>query len=177
MHCSAYHWFDEHLSSSSVMNPHYGSCCLQGKVTINYVAPLPPPLYDLFVRDDGNAVEFHAHIHQYNKVFTFMLSSGPWCLDGTVFDGCSPPTYKIQGELYHQIGPLWPDEGRLPLYSQLYIYDAMDTLEHFQNNDLQTCPCTMVFLQHALLACNPFVSVHKQVASLVDSHFLPRYCL
>ena len=45
-----------------------------------------------------------------------------------MFDGCSPPCYKIQGELYHQISAIAPDDGHTPLYSQLYICDNLDAL-------------------------------------------------
>ena len=154
IHCEAYHWLDERLMSSSAMNPHYGLCCLQGKVTIDYVAPLPRPIYDLFVWDDGDAVKFRTHIRWYNKAFAFTSSGGLWRLDRMVFDGRGPPTYKIQGELYHQIGPLQSKEGCSPLYSQLYIYNPAEALEHRQNNNLQTWPLTMALLQHVLLCCN-----------------------
>ena len=154
IHCEAYHWLDERLMSSSTTNPHYGLCCLQGKVTIDYVTPLPHPIYDLFIWDDGDAVKFCTHIWWYNKAFAFTSSGGPWRLDRMVFDGRGPPTYKIQGELYHQIGPLQSKEGHSPLYSQLYIYNPVEALEHRQNNNLQTWPLTMALLQHVLLCCN-----------------------
>ena len=171
------HWLDERLKSSSPTDPRYGSCCLQGKVSIEYVARLPPLLYDYFVRDDVNAIEFRSHIRRYNKAFAFTSSGGPWRLDGTVFDGRGPPTYKIQGELYHQIGPLLPEDGRAPLYSQLYIYDAAEALEHRHNNNPQTSRATMEFLQRLMLDCNPFVDVYEHAASLASSHSLPDYRL
>ena len=150
---------------------------MQGKVSIEYVARLPPQLYEFFVRTDAVAVEFRTHIRRYNKAFAFTSSGGPWRLDGTVFDGRGPPTYKIQGELYHQIGPLRPEDGRAPLYSQLYIYDAAEALEHRQNNNPQTSPVTMDFLQRLLLDCNPFVTVYEQAASLSSSRSLCNYRL
>lgn len=146
-------------------------------MSIDYVAPLPPALHDFFLLEHGDALEFRTHIRRYNKAFAFTSSGGPWRLDGTVFDGRGPPTYKIQGELYHQIGPLRPEDGRAPLYSQLYIYDAADALEHRLNNNPQTHPRTMALLQQILLSCNPFVGVYEQAASLVDSRFLPDYRL
>ena len=165
------------MKSSSASEPRYGSCCLQGKVKIEYVARLPPPLYQYFVGDNNDAVEFRTHIRRYNKAFAFTSSGGPWRLDGTVFDGRGLPTYKIQGELYHQIGPLRPEDGRAPLYSQLYIYDAAEALEHRQNNNPQTSHATMDFLQRVMLDCNPFVPVYEQAASLASSHSLPHYHL
>lgn len=85
--------------------------------------------------------------------------------------------YKIQGELYHQIGPLRPEDGQALLYSQLYIYDATEALEHHQNNNPQTSPITMDFLQQLLLICNPFMTVYEQAVSLSSSHSLHNYRL
>jgi hypothetical protein len=146
-------------------------------VSINYVAHLPPELYHYFAGQDADLVEFRSHIRRYNKAFAFTSSRGPWHLDGTVFDGCSPPTYKIQGELYHQISLLRPEEGHAPLYSQLYIYDPSDALLHRQNNNVQTCECTMAFLQCCLLNCNPFVTVYVQADALSLSNPMPNYRL
>jgi hypothetical protein len=122
-------------------------------------------------------VEFRTHIRQYNKVFVFTSSGGPWRLDSTVFDGCGPQTYKIQGELYHQIGPLQLEEGHAPLYSQLYIYNPSDALEHHQNNNPQTRQDTMAFLQRCLMNCNPFVTVYAQADALTHSNPMPDYRL
>jgi hypothetical protein len=110
-------------------------------------------------------------------VFAFTSSGGPWHLDGTVFDGRGPPTYKIQGELYHQIGPLRADYRHAPLYNQLYIHNPSEALEHRQNNNPQTRPCTMAFLQHCLLNCNAFITVYAQADALSQSNPVPHYCL
>jgi hypothetical protein len=176
-HCHALHWLSECLASSSDCNPQFGLCCLQGKVLIDFVTHLPVDLYDYFVSQEGDLVEFRSHIRQYNKAFAFTSSGGPWRLDGTMFDGRGPPTYKIQGELYHQIGPLRPEEGRAPLYSQLYICHPSDALEHRQNNNLQTRPDTMAFLQQCLLDCNPFVAVYTQADALTRANPVPDYRL
>ena len=176
-HCHALHWLDEHLKNSLARNPQFGSCCLKGKVSVDFVAHLPTELYEYFVGNDEDAVEFRSHIRRYNKVFAFTSSGGPWRLDGSIFDGRGPPTYKIQGELYHQIGPLWPEHRRAPLYSQLYIYDPGEALRHRQNNNPQTRKKTMAFLQQTLLKCNPFVSVYEQAVALTRAHSLPDYHL
>jgi hypothetical protein len=146
-------------------------------VSINFVAHLPSDLYKYFVSNKEDPVEFRSHVQQYNKVFMFTLSRGPWHLDGSIFDGCGPLTYKIQGELYHQIDPLWPEEGQVPLYSQLYIYDPLEGLEHQHNNNPQTQWKTMAFLQDLLHNCNPFVNIYEQAAVLTHSCSLPAYHL
>lgn len=86
-HCQALHWLSERLASSSDRNPQFGLCCLRGKVSIDFVARLPTELYEYFTSQDEAPVEFRSHIRQYNKVFAFTSSGGPWRLNGTVFDG------------------------------------------------------------------------------------------
>ena len=50
-----HHWVHERLSYSSASNPRFGSCHLQGKVSINYIAH-PPQLYNYFVSDNDGAM-------------------------------------------------------------------------------------------------------------------------
>ncbi|KAH8976860.1 hypothetical protein EDB86DRAFT_1436321 [Lactarius hatsudake] len=59
-----------------------------------------------------------------------MSTRGTGRLDGAVFNGKGLPTYKIQGETFHQIGPLLPEAPHAPLYSQLCIYDPREALQH-----------------------------------------------
>jgi hypothetical protein len=61
-HCHALHWLTECLTSSLPSNLQFGSCCLHGKVSIDYVAHLPAWLYDYFVSQEVDPVEFHSHI-------------------------------------------------------------------------------------------------------------------
>jgi hypothetical protein len=65
----------------------------------------------------------------------------------------------------------------VPLYSQLYIYDPLEGLEHQHNNNPQTQGKTMAFLQDLLHNCNPFVNIYEQAAVLTHSCSLPAYHL
>jgi hypothetical protein len=44
---------------------------------------------------------------------------------GNLFDGKGPPSYKIQGELYHHLGSLLPDEPAAP-YISVYKSSCMN---------------------------------------------------
>ena len=35
-----------------------------------------------------------------------------------------PPIFKMQGQICHRIGSLFPEEGVQPKFSQLYFYDT-----------------------------------------------------
>lgn len=150
---------------------------MQGKVQIDYVEALPPELAHLYQSNKGAAREFCSHICRYNKAFAFTSTSGSGHLDGTVFDSHGPPTYKIQGETFHQIGPLLPESTGAPLYSQLYIYDPTDALQHHNNNNRDTSPATMEHLQNLLQHIHPFIEVYRQAYKLVQRLTLPDYHL
>ena len=105
-YCHALHWV-----TKAVRADKYGECCLHGKVSVPLLPPLPNDLYTLYCSNDCCRREFHTHIHQYNKVFAFTLTGGPGHIDRSMFNSRRPPSYKIQGKLYHQLGPLQPEEG------------------------------------------------------------------
>ena len=174
-YCHAFHWLAEHLVRSAAGNAQYGSCCLQGKVNIDFVSPLLVEMYDLYTSLENTGKEFHSNFCQYNEVFAFTSMGGNFCLDSVVFDGHRPPMYKIQGEMFHQIGPLFLDSSHAPLYSQLYIYDPANTLQHCKDNNPRTCDSTMMTLQCIMLDCNPFIEVYLQAAALLCVTALPKY--
>lgn len=94
-----------------------------------------------------------------------------------MFDGRGPPTFKIQGELYHQIGPLEPQQPSDYLYSQLYILDPDKALSQQVDNNHSVSVATMTLLQDLLLDCNPFTCIYSQVKALTDSASILEYYL
>lgn len=95
--CHSLHWLDEKVTQLPAANPQFGSCCLQGKMQIEYMRALPDTLHLLFFSNDKVLKDFRAIIRHYNKAFAFTSSGGPWHLDSSILDGCSPPTFKIRG--------------------------------------------------------------------------------
>ena len=172
VHCHALHW-----AAETVGNDGYRDCCMHGKVIIPFVAPLPSLLHDLYTNNRPHAKTFHEHIRRYNKAFAFTSTGGSFRLNGSVFDGRGPPCYKIQGDLYHRLGPLSPKDAHVPTYSQLYIWDNAEALAYCQNKNPSTDPDTMEAIQNMLLTCNPFVHVYLQACEIVMHTDLPSYSL
>ena len=56
--CGALHWLDERVSSSRVRNPEFGMCCAHGKVKLAPLHVPPSPLYNLFMADTPQGVNF-----------------------------------------------------------------------------------------------------------------------
>ena len=171
-YCHALHWAAEGDSVNE-----YGDCCMRGKVDVPYVVPIPDLLYHLYADVDNDAREFRSHIRRYNKAFAFTSTGGSFRLDSCVFDGRGPPCYKIQGELYHRLGPVAPEDGWSPAYSQLYIWDNAEALEYRRNNNPDNNPDTMRLLQDMFLRCNPFVSVYQQAREIMQNAHVPAYSL
>ena len=86
-----------------------------------------------------------------------------------------PPIYKIQGEIHHRIGPLLPEPGAAPVYSQLYVYDHADALRYRTRRNPQLNHQTMDMLQSVLECCNPYVDVYQQAFNLSENTTLPEY--
>jgi hypothetical protein len=120
--CNALHWIDERLTGSSLIRPKFGMCCYQGKIALPVLQKPPGELYDLLTDQDDKAKTFRSHIRQYNNALS-MTSVGR-AVDRSVNIGRGPWVYKLHGELIHRIGSLLPEEGEIPQFAQLYIYDT-----------------------------------------------------
>ena len=110
----------------------------------------------------------------YNKEFTFTSTGASNHLNGSVFDGHGPPTYKIQAETFHRISFPLPEDPGAHLYSQLYIYHSAKALRYRKDNIRRTAPKTMTLLQTVLISDNPFVACTDKFMSSVS---LPVYWL
>ncbi len=171
-YCHALHW-----AAEAVEPDEYGDCCLHGKVDVPLLEPLPDDLRTLYCENTTVCKEFRTHIRYYNKAFAFTSTGGSHHLDGTVLDGHGPPCYKIQGELYHQLGPVLPEDNHRPLYSQLYIFDNAQALGERERNNPLTKHATMSLLQNMLQEHDPFVCVYEQAYRLTQTTLLPTYRL
>ena len=93
------------------------------------MAPPPEELYYLFTAATPQAERFRHHIRQYNAALAF-TSLGVEVDTSVNEGGGGPPTFRIHGELCHQLGSLLPRRGDRPAYAQLYIYDPREALDH-----------------------------------------------
>ena len=73
--CNAKHWMAERLKKSSDHAPRFGLCCLQGKVLLPPLEPLPVQLERLYQTEDLQGKHFRKEIRQFNTAFA-MTSMG-----------------------------------------------------------------------------------------------------
>ena len=83
-------------------------------------------MQELFSGEGPTSKDFLAHIRQYNGSFA-MTSFGH--KDASV-SGYNP-SFKIQGQVFHRIGSLFPPNEGHPKFLQVYFMDNLQTeLEH-----------------------------------------------
>ncbi|PIA50577.1 hypothetical protein AQUCO_01200042v1 [Aquilegia coerulea] len=164
-HCKAYHWFDEKLVNSKVDDPLFGICCLQGKIKLPLLKPLPPPLKALFEGSDKLARSFRKNIRSHNASNAF--SSLGVTMDDRILNGRGPTSFTIHGELCHKVGSLLPETGKSPSYAQLYIYDPNEALEHRKNRNSHLLPEVLKIIQETLLQSNEMCKLYKQAFEIL----------
>jgi len=135
-HCHALHFDCEKLTSSRVNYPKFGMCCLQEQIQLPPLQPLTGILYNYLTGDDYSSRQFRNNIWQYNTAFA-MTSVGVK-IDNSVTRQSSPYCFKIQGELHHLTGALFPHGDQTPIYVQIYILDIAEQLNvrRANNNNL-----------------------------------------
>ncbi|KAI6138066.1 hypothetical protein BKA82DRAFT_4367593 [Pisolithus tinctorius] len=122
----ALHFLSEKLVSSPVHAPHFGVCCLQGKVVLPKIQPWPPILQHLF-DDPQDHRDFRKNICQYNNALAF--TSVGVEVDRETVQGAGPASFCIHGNLHHLMGALMPPQNLQLSYAQLYIYDPQEATD------------------------------------------------
>ena len=78
--------------------------------------------------------------------------------------GSGSYVFKIHQELYHHQGALLPEDGEIPHYAQLYIYDPSEALGFQQrNNDDALDSETLHDLQEMMQAHNPYLDITNRL--------------
>lgn len=109
--CQAKRWSDEPASL----------CCCNGRVKLDPLGVPPEPLKTLFLGETHASKHFLLNSRKYNCAFS-LTSFG-------CHEVCEPgwnPTFKIQGQVCHRIGSLYPLPNEDPKFTQIYFVDNCD---------------------------------------------------
>ena len=165
--CEALHWLEERTSASSVQDPQFTLCCLNGDAQLPEFRPLPAFLYQLLHDLTAPARHFRTKLRAYNSAFAFTS------LDCTPSDrgarGPGVQVFQIHGALYHRSGPLAAPDGSLPRYAQLYFHDphyAADA-RHQQNSHLQL-PIIRSLTEMLHEIRNPYISIYRTAQERIN---------
>ena len=94
-----------------------GICCVNGKVKLPPFDALPDLLQRLLQGNHRQHENFYNHIRKYNSCFQ-LTSFGAGSNENL---GRWLPTFKVTGQVYHQIGTLIPGENYSHRYLQVYF--------------------------------------------------------
>jgi hypothetical protein len=142
----------------------FSLCCSYGQISLPPVKPPPKELRDLLTNSERQSKAFRQNVRKFNSALA-LSSIG---VDrGAVFQfqRAGPWVYKLNGQMYHCLGPIMPGRGQTPSFSQLYVYDGQEELgnRHKRNPDMDR-DC-LALLQDLMHTHNPFVHQYKQVSS------------
>ncbi len=103
--CNAKMFVDEKCNKAGA----FSLCCAYGRIKIPGIKPPPKALQNLYTKNNRESKEFRKNIRQYNS--SLALSSVGIDMGNTFhFDNRGPWAYKICGQLYHSLGPIFPNE-------------------------------------------------------------------
>ena len=147
-YCHALRWSNERQSI----------CCLNGKVNIPIIKDPPEPLVSLLNENSKHAKDFRKNIRKYNSAFQ-MTSFGCY---RRITEKNFFPTFKVQGQVYHYIGSLLPEEGCDHNYLQIYFMGNSDEEAARRCEVVPVVdPSVVAELQHMLHENNNYINVFK----------------
>lgn len=149
-----------------------GICCASGKVQLQLPPDLPEELHNK-IRYDA---EFLKNIRKYNQVFAFTS------LRANVDENLASSrngvyTFRVNGQLYHNIGPLMPDEGESPKFAQIYFYEKNYQLSRRGEVMPGLSGSNLALVQEILDRHNPYAQLYMQARDLCAGSAAPDYCL
>ena len=147
-HCLALKWSGETPSM----------CCSQRKIKLPELIDPPEALKTLIRGKTSDSKHFLDNIRKYNSAF-HMTSFG--CTRLVHLPGLMP-TFKIQGQVYHRIGLLQPQQGEQPKFFQIYFMGDCHTEAQTRCRAVSGLREGIVLtLQEMLHGCNSYVQSFK----------------
>ena len=142
-----------------------GMCCTEGKIILPEQEQYPEELRELLTGNNVRSRRFRQNIRSYNSALAF-TSAGVKLDERLTPNGIY--TYRIHGQVYHRIGSLIPEQGQIPKFSQLYVYDTNHELENRMAVMGGLDPEILEVLQRNLHQSNPFVEQFRQAVARID---------
>ncbi|GFR00363.1 ATP-dependent DNA helicase [Trichonephila clavata] len=91
-------------------------CCSSGKVKLPPILKPPELLYTLLKGETAHSKDFVKHIRLFNNMFSMTSFKS-----NVVLNNGWTPTFKVQGQVYHNDGPLPPANAEDSKYLQIYF--------------------------------------------------------
>ena len=161
-------WEEEKLSCSTKNNPKFGMCCLQGKVVVPHLNPIPFEIFNLITSASEEGKQFRTFIRLYNSLLAFTSISANIDKDLMSADR-GVYTYRIQGSIHHKLSSYLPNPDHKPQFSQIYIYDS-EVQASIRGNMFPNVIKASILntIQKLLEMNNPYVQIYMQTGKLIN---------
>ncbi|XP_027169321.1 uncharacterized protein LOC113769034 [Coffea eugenioides] len=140
-----------------------GFCCSSGEIQL-LPTEMPRELMMLYLEDSEEAIEFRRCVRSYNNMFAF-TSIGVNCDKSLNESYNGIYTFRIQGQMYHFINQLIPDDGEKARNVQLYFFDT----EHETVNRLSISnrfQRSLITKLEGILKINPYFAFFRGLHNL-----------
>lgn len=162
-----------HCHALKFKNETAGMCCSSGKVVLPVLHSPPEPLKSLMSADNEESKLFLKHIRKFNSCFQ-MTSFAAKIISFADGQGRNfNSTFKIQGQVYHNIGSLLPMPTETPKFLQIYFVGdaeeqvdvrcAYNRIERIQQREIVST------LQTFLTENNQLIRLFKQVSDRLEN--------
>ncbi|XP_044594412.1 uncharacterized protein LOC123271894 [Cotesia glomerata] len=144
------------------------SMTVGGKVSLPPILQPPQPLYNLIKGLHTKSKHFLENIRKYNAAFqmtSFRASK--------IFNDTYMPTFKVQGQVYHTIGSIYPVEVNQEKFLQVYFIEDLNRQAQTRCNNIDNIDNDLITkLQLMLHQNNIYVQNFKSAIECV-----PRDCV
>ncbi|GBL74446.1 hypothetical protein AVEN_220506-1 [Araneus ventricosus] len=159
--CGAVYWKEEKNTAHK-----YTKCCHDGKVQLPAFPDAPELLKVLLTENSPDAKNYRQRIREYNSAFAF-ASMGAQIKPPR---GTGPYCYRLHGQVYHRVSPLYASDQHKESYGQLYIFDSSEATEKRLSNNQNCLQHVFEKLDFMLREINPFAQSYLQMHRLVQEH-------
>ncbi|GBO11597.1 hypothetical protein AVEN_7090-1 [Araneus ventricosus] len=159
--CGAVYWKEEKNTAHK-----YTKCCQDGKVQLPAFPDAPELLKALLTENSPDAKNYRQRIREYNSAFAF-ASMGAQIKPQR---GTGPYCYRLHGQVYHRVSPLYASDQHKESYGQLYIFDSSEATEKRLSNNQNCLQHVFEKLDFMLREINPFAQSYLQMHRLVQEH-------
>ncbi|GBM69330.1 hypothetical protein AVEN_155754-1 [Araneus ventricosus] len=159
--CGAVYWKEEKNTAHK-----YTKCCHDGNVQLPAFPDAPELLKVLLTENSPDAKNYPQRIREYNSAFAF-ASMGAQIKPPR---GTGPYCYRLHGQVYHRVSPLYASDQHKESYGQLYIFDSSEATEKRLSNNQNCLQHVFEKLDFMLREINPFAQSYLQMHRLVQEH-------
>ncbi|KEH19332.1 AT hook motif protein, putative [Medicago truncatula] len=150
--CGAMMWYDERIQKPyNPKKPRFSLCCMDGNIKNGKI--------------------------NTSMMFSFTSLGGK--INTSMNDGNAPPMFIMNGENYHQMGSLLPQDGSQPKFAQLYIYDTNNEVANRMSvvgmdKDVSSLNSSIVEdIKQILDSCNPYAQAYRMVRDKLRTNDMP----